>query len=101
MVQVDEPVFVLVNQSGEPVGFQWRGSSYRIGEKPIRWFARRDWWAEATRAQRGIGSGLLEVEMWRLSATDTSGTKRIQFELMHQLDYLATLEKWRMVRVYN
>lgn len=101
MVRVDEPVFVSVNKTGEPIGFQWRGASYLIGGRPVRWFARREWWVEAARVQRGIGAGVLEVEMWRLLATEITSSKRLQVELVHRLDAVSTQHKWQMVRVYN
>lgn len=96
MIRVDENVQVSTNQNGEPIGFSWRNGSYRVLTKPIRWFARRDWWVEAARVQRGIGSGVLEVEMWRLSAARESSSPA-QFELIHtELD-----NQWKLVRIFG
>lgn len=83
-------VVVSLNQTGEPVEFNWQGASYRVLEKPVRWFSRRQWWAEATRVQRGIGKEVLEVEMWRLQTT--AGF----VELMHPAP-----NEWRLVRTYH
>jgi hypothetical protein len=96
VIRVDEQVSVSVNSSGEPIGFQWRNNSYLVLSKPIRWFARKQWWIEAARAQRGIGSGVLEVEMWRLSASKPQETPA-QFELIHQ----AEKNNWQLVRVFS
>lgn len=83
-------VSVSLNQTGEPVEFKWQGAIYRVVEKPVRWFSRRQWWAEATRVQRGIGKEVLEVEMWRLQTT--AGF----VELMHPAP-----NEWRLVRTYH
>lgn len=83
-------IVVSLSQTGEPVEFKWQGASYQVVEKPVRWFSRRQWWAEAARVQRGIGKEVLEVEMWRLN------TNAGFVELMH----LAQNE-WRLVRTYH
>jgi len=94
MIQVDERVTVLTNQAGEPVRFSWRNGNYKVVSRPERWYSRRSWWLEASRAQRGIGADVLEVEMWRLSATKGIGSPS-QFELIHsQID-----GGWQLVRV--
>lgn len=96
MIRVDENVQVATNGSGEPVSFNWRNGSYRVISRPMRWFSRRDWWVEAARAQRGIGAGVLEVEMWRLSASRDSASPA-QFELIHtQSD-----DAWQLVRIFG
>lgn len=105
MKQIDENVLVSTNHTGEPVGFLWRNSTYRVRTKPVRWFARRDWWIEASRVQRGIGPGVLEVEMWRMVATKDSGADvepKVQFDIVHTHDS-ANQEKhiWRLVKVYD
>jgi hypothetical protein len=97
MVRVDETVTVAVNQEGQPIGFAWRNSNYLVSDTPVRWFARREWWVEAARVQRGIGAGVLEVEMWRFMATDQETKPKHQYELVH-----LTLENvWRLVRVFD
>jgi hypothetical protein len=96
MIRVDEPVVVQLNSAGEPASFSWRNGNYRVISKPERWFARRNWWDESARAQRGIGAGVLEVEMWRLSACKQAASPA-QFELIHtQLD-----SSWQLVRVFG
>jgi hypothetical protein len=85
-----ENISVSLNRTGEPVEFSWRGSSYRVVSKPERWFSRRQWWAEASRVQRGIGKEVLEVEMWRLRTKDGF------VELMHTAQ-----NDWRLVRTYH
>ena len=94
MIQVDEKVKVLTNQKGEPVRFSWRNGSYQVTSRPERWYSRKPWWLEASRAQRGIGAAVMEVEMWRLSAAKGISSPA-QFELVHnQLD-----DRWQLVRI--
>lgn len=85
-----ENVSVSLNQVGEPVSFNWLGASYPVVSKPVRWFSRRQWWAEASRAQKGVGKDVLEVEMWRLHTKDGF------VELMHNAQ-----NDWRLVRTYH
>ena len=94
MIAVDENVKVLTNQQGEPVRFSWRNGSYQVTSRPERWFSRKPWWLEASRAQRGIGSGVLEVEMWRITAAKGVSSPS-EFELLHSND------RWQLVRIFG
>jgi len=95
-----EEVAVVTNATGEPIGFQWRERDFLVSTKPMRWFARRDWWQDATSARRGIGPGLLEVEMWWLTASCNSDDEAVlsrQYELIHSL-----LDgSWVLSRIYR
>jgi len=97
MVSVDESVTVSVNWAGEPVKFTWAGATYAITAKPVRWYDRRQWWAEAGRVQRGIGAQVLEVEMWQVQAELQDAIRatlpKFEFELMHSKNI------WQLVRV--
>ena len=95
MVRVDEMVAVSVNPKGEPIGFSWRNGAYLVLNKPVRWFARKEWWVESARAQRGIGAGVLETEMWRFSASDNSVVQ--QFELIRN----AITNQWQLNKVFD
>jgi hypothetical protein len=96
MIRVDEPIRVKIGQNGTPIGFWWRGASYQVTGKPERWFSRRNWWVEASRVHRGIGSGVLEVEMWRLSASKET-TAPAWFELVHT----SQDDNWQLVRIFG
>ena len=96
MIRVDEQIAVAVNGTGEPIGFKWRNASFLVANKPMRWFARREWWSEAARVQRGIGRDVLEVEMWRLMASDLHQKSCQQYELIH----VVGKDDWRLVLVY-
>ena len=97
--RIDETIVVTTNQNGEPIGFQWRNRGFLVNAKPVRWFARREWWIEAARVQRGIGAGVLEVEMWRLTAACTEAADAIiaQYEIIHS----ALDGSWRLSRIYS
>lgn len=97
MSRIAECIPVAVNQAGEPVRFSWRGESYRVQSKPIRWFARREWWVEASRVARGIGAGVLEVEMWRLLACQEESGVGAQFELIRR----AEDNSWQLLRIFD
>lgn len=102
MSRIAESIPVAVNRFGEPVRFSWRGESYRVQSRPERWFARREWWVEAARAARGIGAGVLEVEMWCLLAcreVDALGSPAAgaQFELLRR----AEDDSWQLLRVFD
>jgi hypothetical protein len=96
MIRVDEKVAVAVNGDGEPIGFKWRNANFLVSNRPMRWFARREWWSEASRAQRGIGSDIIEVEMWRLLASDLHQKSCQQYELIHSVGQ----DDWRLILVY-
>lgn len=94
MMQVHERIKVLTNQAGEPVRFSWRNGTYLVTSKPERYFSRRSWWQEASRAPRGIGSSVLEVEIWRLSAAK-GALSPAQFELVYSHQEC----NWQLVRI--
>lgn len=103
MRRMDENVSVSINRTGEPVGFLWRNSTYRVQTKPIRWFARRDWWLEAARVQRGVGAGVLEVEVWRMVASKAEEPdQKTQFEILNTATGTDGAKAiWRLVKVYD
>ncbi len=103
MRRMDENVSVSINRTGEPVGCLWRNSTYRVRTKPIRWFARRDWWLEAARVQRGVGAGVLEVEVWRMVASKAEDPdQKTQFEILNTAASTDGEKAiWRLVKVYD
>ncbi len=74
---------VLLDTDGAPLSFQYRGNSFLVCSRPVRWYSRKLWWELAGSAAKGNGQAILEVEMWRLWASDSSS--RLFFELRHQL----------------
>ena len=90
MGRIDEAVAVLVDQEGAPTLFRWREKDYQVSSRPVKWFARTEWWV-GERAHRGIGSGAVEVEMWRLWVAEGG-----VFDLLHQ----SSTDAWKLIRVF-
>jgi len=83
---------VMLDFDGAPVCFSWRDRPYTVCSKPVRWYSRKLWWHEAESAAKGVGSALVETEMWRLWAV--SDTNRVFFELTHKLPE----DHWEIVK---
>ncbi len=96
MGRIDETVAVLLDQEGAPALFRWREKDYQVSSRPVRWFARTEWWV-GERAHRGIGSGILEVEMWRLNASPSDDSSSSYFELLHS----SVANSWRLIRKFE
>jgi hypothetical protein len=65
--------------------------AYKVVEA---WLEKTREQQEASRAQRGIGSEVLEVEMWRITAAKGVNSPS-QFELLHSND------RWQLVRIFG
>lgn len=63
-----QEVSVLLDNEGTPNAFLFSGRHYLVFGKPVRWYARRAWWQEASSAPFGVGQQLVETEVWRLRA---------------------------------
>ena len=94
MGRIDEIVAVLVDQQGSPLVFRWREKDFQVRSRPVRWFARADWWL-GERAHRGISAGIIEVEMWRFLAT--ADEKVTSFELLHN----TASNSWKIIRRFE
>ena len=94
MGRIDEAVAVLVDQWGSPTRFKWREKEYQVGPRAVRYFARANWWT-GERVDRGIGSGVIEVEMWRLLASSEEG--KSSFELLHN----TLTNSWKLIRRFE
>ena len=66
MGMFSESVDVTCSAAGQPVALQWAGRQYTVCAEPVRWFERRQWWAEESRAPLGSGPGLVDHEIWRV-----------------------------------
>jgi len=94
MAHIGEAVAVLVDQEGAPIRFRWREKTYLVVTRPVRYFARSDWWV-GEKASKGIGPGSLELEMWRVLAS--SDGSRSPFELLHN----TSTNSWRLIRRFE
>ena len=82
-MKLEELSAVMLDFDGAPVRFRYQDQDYTVASRPVRWYSRKLWWLQAQSAPKGVGQGLMEVEMWRLWAA--SETSRIFFELRHEL----------------
>ncbi|RII43097.1 hypothetical protein [Galactobacter valiniphilus] len=61
-----QSVEVTLSAAGQPLRVTWGGHAWRVCARPVRWYRRTAWWEESARAQRGLGAGLVDEEIWRL-----------------------------------
>lgn len=61
-----ESVDVSCTDAGQPQYVQWKGHRYVVCNEPVRWYERRQWWVEESRAPLGSGAGLVDHEIWRV-----------------------------------
>ncbi|MGG5174323.1 hypothetical protein ACQQCD_04745 [Pseudarthrobacter sp. J1763] len=90
-----EGLHVECAPSGQPLAVTWAGTEYLVCAEPLRWFERRQWWAEESRAPLGSGAGLVDHKIWRLQLQ--AGTQEITVELVH---YVAA-NRWRLLKTHH
>lgn len=113
-----ESVDVVCTPAGEPAELRWRGRDYRVCAEPVRWYERRQWWAEERRAPLGSGPGLVDHEIWRVQvlpagsnlqpetpateppATDPRATEPAE-PLTLDLVRHAGSGRWRLLRIHD
>lgn len=94
-----ETVDVTHNSQGVPLRLTWQGRPYVLAAEPLRWYERRNWWEEVTRAAPGEGAGLVAREIWRVQMredTTPQGTELRTFELVRHLPS----QRWRLIKVH-
>ena len=81
-----------------PASLAWRGLSYRVVAKPVRWFERRPWWIEESRAERGR-EGLVDYEIWRVQIVPE---RRPSAEVRTiDVSRHGAAGRWRVVRLHD
>ncbi len=93
-----EPVSVTLNAAGVPVRLQWRNRWYTVLGDPLRWFQRRPWWLEESRAERGR-QGLVSHKIWRLELR-LEAASRAQSRTVDAVHDVHS-GRWRVVRIYE
>ena len=83
MAHIGEAVAVLVDQEGAPIRFRWREKTYLVVTRPVRYFARFDWWI-GKKASKGIGPSALELEIWWVLVSSEGCHSR--YKLIHKTD---------------
>lgn len=105
MGMFSESVDVACSPEGQPVSLQWAGRPYSVCAEPVRWYERRQWWAEESRAPLGTGPGLVDHEIWRvqvLPSAACSGAFNDQEEPL-TLDMTRHVRsgRWRLLRIHD
>ncbi|MFJ5860183.1 DUF6504 family protein [Pseudarthrobacter sp. NPDC092439] len=101
-----ESVDVACSPDGEPRELCWGGRSYTVCAEPVRWYERRQWWAEERRAPLGSGPGLVDHEIWRVQVLPTAGPEANGPDaagepLTLDLSRHTGSGRWRLLRIHD
>lgn len=98
-----ESVDVACGSDGKPISVQWAGRSYSVCAEPTRWYERRNWWAEESRAPLGSGPGLVDHEIWRVQVLPSTAGVPGDHEETLTLDLTRHLSsgRWRLLRIHD
>ncbi|MHC6592579.1 DUF6504 family protein [Arthrobacter sp. C152] len=100
MGMFSESVEVLCSVSGQPETITWAGTDYRVCAEPLRWYERRQWWAEDSRAPLGTGPGVVDHEIWRVQVLPSSapaGAETLTLDLTRHI----RSGRWRLLRIHD
>jgi hypothetical protein len=105
MGMFSESVDVVCAPGGQPVSLTWAGCSYSVCAEPVRWYERRQWWAEESRAPLGSGAGVVDHEIWRVQVLPSShrsgkGPQRGE-PLTLDLSLHIPSGRWRLLRIHD
>jgi hypothetical protein len=109
MGMFSESVDVVCSASGQPESLTWAGRSYTVCAEPVRWYERRQWWAEDSRAPLGSGQGVVDHEIWRVQVVPFTGQARPGGPKEPAGAELLTLDlsrhirsgRWRLLRIHD
>ncbi|WP_026542446.1 DUF6504 family protein [Paenarthrobacter nicotinovorans] len=95
-----ESVEVGCTETGQPSTVQWKGTHYSVCNPPERWYERRQWWLEESRAPLGTGAGLVDHEIWRVQLhplhADATAAEPITLDLVRHVNS----GRWRLLRIH-
>ncbi|MDI3213440.1 DUF6504 family protein [Arthrobacter sp. AL12] len=99
MGMFSESVDVVCAPSGQPLELDWAGRHYTVCAEPVRWYGRRQWWAEEQRAPLGSGPGLVDHEIWRVQVrrTDSAEPDSLTLDLTRHVGS----GRWRLLRIHD
>jgi hypothetical protein len=94
-----ESVDVVCSPSGIPLQLDWAGRHYLVCAEPVRWYERRQWWAEEQRAPLGSGPGLVDHEIWRVQVSQDGfpGPEALTLDLTRHVGS----GRWRLLRIHD
>ncbi|MBO1268675.1 hypothetical protein [Arthrobacter cavernae] len=103
-----ESIDVDCTPDGQPAELRWRGLSYVVCADPLRWYERRQWWVEESRAPLGSGAGLVDHEIWRVQLkrspdprTREAGDAATEPPLTLDLVRHVGSGRWRLLRIHD
>ncbi|WP_288026062.1 DUF6504 family protein [Arthrobacter sp.] len=91
---------VKESTGGLPLHLAWRGSRYTLAAEPVRWYRRRNWWDEETRAAPGAGVGLVDREIWRVQVRRDKASGDAPLLTLDLVRYLPA-GRWRVIKVHD
>jgi hypothetical protein len=96
-----ESVDVICTDTVQPQEIQWKGTRYVVTNEPLRWYERRQWWVEESRAPLGSGAGLVDHEIWRVQLHRPQDEEQpgptITLDLVRHL----ASGRWRLLRIHD
>lgn len=94
-----ESVDVVSTTSGVPSTLNWAGRHYTVCAEPVRWYERRQWWAEEQRAPLGSGPGLVDSEIWRVQVHQDGfpDAETLTLDLTRSVGS----GRWRLLRIHD
>ncbi|NUT72795.1 DUF6504 family protein [Pseudarthrobacter sp. C4D7] len=109
MGMFSESVDVVCTAEGQPESVTWAGESYTVCAEPVRWYERRQWWAEDSRAPLGSGPGVVDHEIWRVQVLPARMPSRSAQHLEAESPEPLTLDlarhlrsnRWRLMRIHD
>ncbi|KZX21083.1 hypothetical protein EV639_101441 [Rathayibacter tanaceti] len=96
MVVIDERALVSTDGEGVPVALEWRGSSYRVSDRPTVWTCTSGWWAPLAGFPPAFGGTPVSIGGWRFQATDLATGGAFVFDVV-----ASSGSCWSVVRVYE
>lgn len=99
MATFSEGVEVIKTTTGAPLHLIWQDNHYTLAATPLRWFERRKWWEEVSRAAPGEGAGLVDREVWRvqMKRDDLTESPLFSFDLVKYFPG----EHWRILKIHD
>ena len=95
-----ESVDVVCTPAGQPLRLDWAGRRYTVCAEPVRWYERRQWWVEESRAPVGSGPGLVDHEIW-LVQVRAAGNHAADSTLNLDLTRHVGSGRWRLLRIHD
>ena len=92
-----EAVEVVCSPAGVPLRLSWQGHTCKVAADPVRWYERRNWWDEESRAERGHGAGLVDSEIWRIQTRLNARSPLRTLDLSYDI----SSGRWRLIRIHD